>query len=149
MIILSLIKHRRLGELGDDVAIPHIAHLGHHFARCFILLRAMRENHRAVLCADVITLTIEGGRIMDGKKYFENVTVANDSGIKFNPHHLGMAGVALADLRITRIQHTAAAVTGLNFLRAVQHLINRVEAPEAAASECGNLCRHVLLRFKK
>ena len=76
---------------------------------CHLLCR-MRVNHRTVLRAHIIALTIERGRIMDSEKNLEDVAIVDDSAIKLYAYYFRMTGVALADLFIGWIGYAAVSV---------------------------------------
>lgn len=76
---------------------------------------------------------------MDAEKYLEDVAVPDNRGIEFNPHDLGMAGVAPAHLFVGGIGNATTHVTRFDALDPTQFFEDRLKAPETAARENGEL----------
>ena len=54
------------------------------------LLGAKGKDNLPILRAHIVALTIRRGGVMDEKKEIEEILVANEGGIKGDPHHIGM-----------------------------------------------------------
>src|SRR3989339_20072 len=70
MIIFRLIKCLKRHEFSHDRHFPQLRFLNypdHLFGKTILFLTAI-ENHRAILRAYVCPLTVQGSRVMDGKK---------------------------------------------------------------------------------
>ncbi len=65
-------------------------HVTDYLFGCCHLFGAMGIDHRSVLCTNIIALAVERGRIVNRKKYFEQITVADLGRIKVYLYHLGM-----------------------------------------------------------
>ncbi len=141
----SFVERGYRRNLGHDGIRPHL--LGLQLcdvrARNRILLVIMRENHRTVLRAFVITLPVERGGVMDHEKYVEQVAERDLGWIEGDLHNLGVAGDTGAHLFIRRVGACAAGIAGDNGVHTAQLAVNRVETPEAAAAEGGSgKCRY-------
>jgi hypothetical protein len=69
----------------------------------FFLLRAVGEDHRTVLAADVVALAVQGGRVVDGEKGRQQRAVVDHGGIEADLDYLGMAGSAGAYAAVIRL----------------------------------------------
>src|SRR6516165_960969 len=99
----------------------------------------MIEDRRAILRADIHSLSVERGRVVRGKEDVEDVAERNVGRIEGNLQHLSMASGAGADLLVGRLGYAAAAVARFDPLHAAQLLEDCFQAPEAAASQRGLL----------
>src|SRR5690606_37186442 len=104
-------------------------------------LLALEEDRGAVLRADVVALTVLGGGVVDGEEDPQQVAVADDLWVEGHLHHLGVAGLAGAHLLVGGVGYVAAGVARLDALHALELVVDRLEATEAAARQGGDLCR--------
>src|SRR5687768_12759662 len=95
----------------------------------------MVEDGRTILRADVATLPIERGWVVDGEEDVEKIAVRDRTRVEGDLDDLGMSGSAGAHPLVRRVHRCAACITRLDLLDAAQVPIDRVQAPEAAASE--------------
>src|SRR5512139_574331 len=102
----------------------------------------MAENRRAVLSADVVALAVELGRVVQREEHLQQVAVRNHVWVEAHLHHLGVAGVAVADVLVGRVLRVAPHVAGDGGFDAAQAVEHRFEAPEAAAGEGGDFTWH-------
>ena len=68
-----------------------------------LLFRRMREDHRAVLRADIGSLAVELRRVVHLEEQVEQFFVSNFGGIERHFHDFGMVGRAAAYLAIVGI----------------------------------------------
>ena len=70
VVIFGDVKPVEGGHLGDDRGIPNpgCSDLPDDFFGHFLLLLVVIKNRRAVLCADIIPLAVEGGRVVNRKE---------------------------------------------------------------------------------
>jgi len=141
VVLLSRMKHRRRHYLRHHRAPPPALSIDprDHRFRDILLLRRVIENDRPVLRPNVMPLAIERGRIMNREEYFEQRLEADLLGIEENSNNLGMATVAFTYRAIARIARETAAVTGFNGNDTGHFLENRLQTPEATATQRGNL----------
>mmetsp|Transcript_5529 Transcript_5529/g.13367 ORF Transcript_5529/g.13367 Transcript_5529/m.13367 type:complete len:337 (+) Transcript_5529:1337-2347(+) len=99
------------------------------------LVLAVPVNARTVLGADVGALAVQRGRVVDREEDFEQFAQRHLCGIEIDPHNLGMAGVAAADLLIVGVRMVAVAVAVLDLVHAAHALVDGLQAPEAAAGK--------------
>ncbi|MPN07893.1 hypothetical protein SDC9_155165 [bioreactor metagenome] len=101
------------------------------------LLVATDEDHRTVLGADVISLTIERRRVVDDEKDFQQIAITQDSGIELDAHNLGMPGTAFANLTIGRMLDMTTRIAGRYRMHAFDLTEYRLQAPETAPAQHG------------
>src|SRR5829696_7719015 len=132
-------------HLGYDLVAPDTLGLqiGDHPFRDPPLLIVVEDN-RPVLRPHVRALTVQSRRIMDGEVDLENIFVRDNRGIERNLHDLGVPRRLRAHRPVSRVRHVAARVPGLDLLHAPQLLVDRLETPETAAPERGNLPRRAV-----
>jgi len=143
VFVVVLVIGLRRPELGigfnfsNDRAIPDA--LGLQFflvGFCqFLLLGIVIENHRTILRADVVSLTVPGGRVMGFPKDFKQIIVTHFRGIVGDLNRFRMTGHAGANLFIAGIIDMATRVARDRFFNSVQSLKNRLGAPKTAAAE--------------
>ena len=80
-------------------------------------------------------MAVHGGGIVDDEKDLQQFAQADLGRIELHPHHLGMTGVAAADLLVCGPGHLAVAVARLHRQHALHLLEHRFGAPEAAAAK--------------
>ena len=145
MVLLGGPKARRRENLRHDwarvVALLAIARRD----RSARLRLAVREDSRAILIAEIGSLTIELGRIVNLPKESQKLFVIDLLRVKGYLDRFGMAGRVTADLTVRRVLDPASDVTR-NDLENARNPPERVfDAPEAAGREGGSLRRHTLL----
>ena len=70
----------------------------------------MEEDRRAVLVADVGTLPVELGRVVELPEGVEQLVVGHLGGVVLDEHRLGVAGRVAADLLVARVVRATAGV---------------------------------------
>src|SRR5215510_4490731 len=114
------------------------------FGRVALLVRSI-ENYGAVLGADIVSLPIQGGWVMDGEKDFEQLAIGELVRIEGYAHYFNMAGIAGANLAICRVVDVPAHVTGFNRLHTIKTVEHCFQTPEAsAAKDCYFFFRHTV-----
>ena len=106
---------------------------------------AVREDSRAILVADVGSLTIELGRIVNLPKEAQQLVVIDLLRIEGYLDGFGMAGRMTADLTVRRIVDMAADVTRNDLEDAGNSPERVLNAPEAAGCEGSGFSIHTLL----
>src|SRR5215469_9949205 len=94
VVLLGPVERRGGGDLRDDLP-PHRLLLG--VARCdrgFLLPGVVIEDRRAVLAADVETLPVAGGRIVQPPERLEQLGVTDLGGVEPHLDRFGVAGAA-------------------------------------------------------
>src|SRR5690606_13143757 len=93
---------------------------------------------RAILRADVRTLAIECGRVVDGEEDFQQFAEGDNRRVIGKAYDLGMACVAAAHLAIGWVGHMAVAVAGLDANHPAQLIIDCFETPETTTCKGGD-----------
>ena len=81
-----------LFEGGNDRLVVDIAHVGddgHSFGSLFF---GKRHDARTVLGADIVALTVELGRVVDGKEHLEKGFVGHNARVKHDLHDFSVPG---------------------------------------------------------
>jgi len=108
------------------------------FLGCFSLLIGMIEYHGTVLRADIRTLPVDLGRIMQPPEIPEQLLVGDFIRIIFNLHRFRMARRARTYHLIRRIFQMTASVTDLRCDNSPDLREDMLHSPEASGSEgCG------------
>ena len=76
-----------------------------------LLFRRVIKDGRSILGPAVIALPVKRGRIMDGKKYVQQVTVGDHVRVEGDPYRFGMAGLPSTYLFIGRRRGLPAHVS--------------------------------------
>src|SRR5438477_290545 len=98
--------------------------------RDLLLLGIMEEDHRAVLVADVPTLSVQLGRVVLVPEDVQELLVRDLLGVVRDLDHLRVSGRVRADVLVGRIVERAALVAGLGLGDTVQLAERRLDAPE-------------------
>src|SRR5439155_6374835 len=100
----------------------------------------MKENRRAILCAEVWTLPVHLCRVVSLPENVEQLFVTHFCRIERHLHHFRMPRFIRAHVFVGRIRHvsTAVAYGGVNHARDL--LKRRLNAPKAPRSKRRNLC---------
>ena len=109
------------------------------------LSRAVPENGRAILRAGVVSLTVQGRRVVQREEDFEQFAVTDFVGVKMELYNFGVAGLAGADLLVGGVFNCAAHIAGDGGFNAFKAVIGRFQAPETAAGEGRDVLIHVVL----
>jgi hypothetical protein len=96
-----------------------------------------RKQRRAILCAHVIALAVELGRVVNGEKDVEQRGQIDRCGIECHADGFGMAGRARTDLFVRRARHAAADIAAFDSADSDHVLKHRLGAPETAAGKDG------------
>ena len=105
----------------------------------------MEENRRAVLIADVRSLSVQRGRIVIIPEDFEQIVIADDLGIEGNLDHFGVAGAIRANVLIGGVIDLAAGIADRRGFDARQTPERGFDAPETARTECGLLHTSIIM----
>src|SRR6267143_495216 len=100
----------------------------------------MKENRRAVLCAEIRSLAVHLRRVMSLPENVEQLFITHFCGIEGHLHHVRMPGFVSANVFVGRIRRLPAAIPygGINHSR---HALKRsLHAPETPCSESRYLC---------
>src|SRR5260370_28899951 len=103
----------------------------------------MKENRRAILCAEVRSLAIYLRRVVNLPESFQQLFVSHFRGIKSYLHDFRMSGFVRANIFVSGIGHLSAAVAycGVEYSR--QALKRCFNAPETPCSKSRNLCHGI------
>src|SRR5439155_17703174 len=128
-------------DLGHDGPVPDPSgvKLSNRLLGDALLLGSMVKDHRAVLRADIPTLAVERGRVMNAKKHLEDFAEADSRGVEGDLDDLRVAGTPGADLMVRGRRHAASRVAGRDAFDAAQVLEHRLQAPETAATQGSDL----------
>ena len=107
----------------------------------FFLLFIVVENRRTVLRADIVTLAVKRGRVVDGEKYGQQVFIRQHQGVKCHLDNFSVTGIPVADLGITRVLDMSAGITGLDQFHSIQFIKYGFQAPETASRQISYLSR--------
>ena len=94
--------------------------------------------------ADVVALTVELGRVMEGEEYLQQLAIAELVSVEGNADRLGMAGIAAADLLVGRIDGLPAGIAAFDRLHSDDIEEHRLGAPETSACEHRHFIGHLL-----
>jgi hypothetical protein len=72
---------------------------------------------------------------MDGEKDAQQVSIRDLAGVVGNLHHLGVAGSARADIRVTWVRQATPCIAGFHGDDSAQVEKNGLYAPEAAGAQ--------------
>ena len=97
------------------------------------------KNYRAVAGAPVRPLAVESGGVVAGEKHFKYLWKCDLAWVELNLHHLGVPGLLAADRIVGRINRVAAGIPGSDRRYAFNLGVNGFNAPEASATQYGNL----------
>src|SRR6266851_8712743 len=108
----------------------------------------MKENRRAVLCAEVRPLAVQLRRVMSLPEDVEQLFVTHFCRIERHLHHFRMPRFVRANIFVGRIRGLSAAVPCCRIYHSRHALKRSLHAPEAACSERRNLRHGYHPRFK-
>jgi len=134
-------------DLGDDGSAEGLAcrQLGDDFSGDGGLGVGVGEDGGAVLGADVGSLAVGRGGVVNLEKVLGQPAVGNPVGVEFQMNDLGMVGVAETDALIGGVVDPAAHKADFGFDDAGHVLEGMLDAPETAGGEgrlFGLLCGH-------
>src|SRR5579864_3390162 len=95
----------------------------------------MEEDRRAVLAAEVPSLSIRGGRVVDRPEHTQQLVKANPRGVKPHVDRLGVTGPVRADLLVRGVDRRAAGVADARPHDPFDLAERGFDAPEAAGRE--------------
>lgn len=95
----------------------------------------MSKDGRAILCANIVPLAVQGRRIVDCEEDLQNFLEGNDLRIERELDDFGVAGGALADLIVGRIRYETATISRHYFVYTFAFQINRLQTPETATTK--------------
>ena len=105
MVILGGPESRRWQDGSNDRIKPGVVggeRGDQRSSRCGLFFGVCKDD-RAILAADIVSLPVERGGIVNGEKRGEQRSVVDDGRIEFDAHHLRVAGIAVANLRVGRV----------------------------------------------
>ena len=119
-------------HLGGDGRAKQLVlrHLADHGVGDLAVLGVVVVDAAAVLRAHVVALAVEGGRVVGVEEDFQNFFQADFVGVEREAHHLGVAGVALADLLVAGVDGVAVGVAAFHVGDAAHAVEHGFGAPE-------------------
>src|SRR5205814_2318956 len=84
-------------------------------SRFTLLFRGVKDDG-AILRANVISLAVQRGGIMNGEKYIEQIAKRDFVWIENHSHYFHMSGSSGTDLPVGGIIHVSTHITGLHRL---------------------------------
>lgn len=123
-------------HLGGDGRAKQLVlrHLADHVVGHLAVLGVVVIDAAAVLRAHIVALAVEGGGVVGVEEDFQDFLQADGVGIKRQAHHLGVAGVTLADLLVAGVVGVAVGVAAFHVGDAAHADKNRFGAPEASTT---------------
>jgi hypothetical protein len=98
----------------------------------------MIEDRRAVLGTNIVALAVERCRVMNGKKYFEQLFIGDLLRVKCHLNYLGVTGGSTTHQPVRGIGEASAGIARDRFDHAFELGVNRFQAPETAACQGGD-----------
>src|SRR5207244_8502171 len=137
MVLLGSVEGLQRRDFGHDRPVPNsgLVDLSDDLPRRLFLLRRGVEDRGSILGADVATLSIQRGRIVDGEEDPQDVRERDDAWVERNLHGLGVARRVRADGLVGGVREPTAGISNLHFLDAAELLEHRLKAPETSAGE--------------
>src|ERR1043166_2582466 len=128
------------GRSNRTLPLPRRLNARYHSLRRFLLLRRLRKNRRSILSADVIALTVEGGRIMQFEEpLLEYIFVAKVRRIESYTDRFRVSRFAVVCIGVSRILEPAPCVADLCINHARHVAENFLDTPETTARKHGHL----------
>jgi hypothetical protein len=93
----------------------------------------MAENCRPVLSPDIVPLPIEGRRIVNDKKHFEQLAIADEGGIERDTYRFCVTSPAATDGFIRRMINLTTDIAGFDRYHTFHLVIDRFKTPKATA----------------
>ncbi|MNU87046.1 hypothetical protein D3C71_768230 [compost metagenome] len=103
----------------------------------FFLLRIVIENNRAILCSNIVSLSVQLCRIMYKPKHLQQFIKGNHRLIINNSCHFRMTCCAFAHLFVRRIIDMSSCITGSHGDYSFQIVVTRFNAPKTSGTQCG------------
>src|SRR6202011_382961 len=110
VVLLGPVERRGRGELRDDRPLEGCLGGVAGLNRGGLLGLVVEEDGRAVLAAEVETLTVAGRRVVDVPERLEQFGVADLGRVEPHLDRLGVTGAVPADLPVVRVGGMAAGV---------------------------------------
>ena len=141
VVLLGRPERTGLNNLGDDGVLEITASidLGLDLLGCLSLRLGEVEDRRTVLGADVVVLTVAGGRVVQPEKIVQNLVVGHSGGVEDQPDALGVPGPACGHLAVGRVLGVASGVADLGGEHAIEVKKEVLDAPKTPGSENGLL----------
>lgn len=145
---VKFLKLLKRCQFGDDRIVPMSGRPFHGCFECFFLRFIFVKHDGAVLGADIGTLAVEGGRVVDKEVNIENGFSRDGRFVKSNTHNFRVAGGSGRDLVVTWFP-CAAGVAAFYLRNALNTAVHRVQTPKTASSEY--VCCHtfIIRRYNK
>ncbi len=124
-------------HLGGDGRAKQLVlrHLADHGVGDLAVLRVVVVDATAVLRTHVIALAVERGRVVGVEEDLQDFFQADFVGVERQAHHLGMAGVALADLLVRGVDGVTVGVAAFHVGNAAHAVKNGFGAPKTTTTE--------------
>lgn len=137
MVVFGGVEGTEGQKFGDDGGGPDLpgVEVGDDGLRLDLLVGSVVEDGGTVLRADIGTLTVGGGGVVDGEEDVEQVRVADNDRVKADLDGLGVTGEPGAHLLIGGIGAISSGVAGNDAADAFDALVNCLQTPEAAAGK--------------
>jgi len=116
MVILSFKESGSRYDLGDNGLLELACSLYlclDLLCSCF-LFRCVIEHRRSILCADVVPLSVKGGRVVDTPKESEKIFILHLIGEVLNLDDLCVASFTSAYILVAWIDESTAHVASIN-----------------------------------
>lgn len=127
---------------GDDLSLQPFLHLGGHFLGDLSLFFVLVEDGGTVLTAEIGSLAVEGGGVVDGVEDLQQVPVADLAIVVEYFDHFGVAGGVGADFFVGRVCNVAVGVAADHIHYPVDLPESRIETPETASAQDRFSYRH-------
>ena len=93
-----------------DGVVVDVAHVGNRRLGGHPLVLGEWHDAGTVLRANVVALTVELGRVVDGKEHLKEGLKRDNGGVKLNLDHFSVAGCAAANGFVSRVRVVAPSV---------------------------------------
>ena len=145
VVILRPVEFGNGRDLGSDRVAEPATRLQLLFGRYCgsLLLGTVKKDRRAVLCTDVGTLPVSGGRVVVIPEHLQQVFVRDEIWIVIYFHGFRVAGRAAADILVGWVLERASGVAYLGRCDARDLAESDLDSLETACCESGFLCHFV------
>src|SRR5918998_5119051 len=141
VVVLGDVEPLERRNLGDYGVVPEALglQLRDELLGDAALVLVVVEDGGAVLRPDVRALPIQRRGVVDGEEDLQDLPERDHLRIERDLHDLRVSRGPGNDLAVSRVRDRAARVPGLDALYAPQLVVDGLEAPEAPATERGDL----------
>ena len=143
MVFLGPVERAERRDLRDDRVAPDFrpVHFRDDLLRGLLLLRRVIKDRGPILRPDVRTLTIEGRRIVDREEDAQDIDERDGLRVECDLDRLRMPRRVRAHGLVRGVCEMAAGISDLDLFDAAEVLEQGLQAPEAAAGDCGTFSR--------